>query len=97
MVVLRLMFLTWQNTKQEKNNREILTAAGKIYEKYTTFADNYITLGNQINTARNTYDRGMGQLREGRGNLSKQLQDLLKYGVSPTKQIPDDAKSLENN
>lgn len=95
MVVLRLMFLTWQNTRQEKNNREILSAAGKIYEKYTTFAESYVTLGNQINTARNTYDKGMGQLREGRGNMSKQLQDLLKYGITPTKQIPEEAKPLE--
>ncbi len=95
MVVLRLMFLTWQNTRQEKNNRDILLAAGKIYEKYTTFAEGYVTLGNQLNTARNTYDKGMGQLREGRGNLSKQLQELLKYGVTPSKQIPEEAKSLE--
>lgn len=95
MVVLRLMFLTWQNTRQEKNNRDILLAAGKIYEKYTTFAEGYVTLGNQLNTARNTYDKGMGQLREGRGNLSKQLQELLKYGVTPSKQIPEEVKSLE--
>lgn len=95
MVVLRLMFLTWQNTRQEKNNRDILLAAGKIYEKYTTFAEGYVTLGNQLNTVRNTYDKGMGQLREGRSNLSKQLQDLLKYGVTPSKQIPEEAKSLE--
>lgn len=94
MVVLRLMFLTWQNTRQEENNREILQAAGKIYEKYTNFAESYVTLGNQINTARTTYEKGLGQLREGRGNLSKQLQDLLKYGVTPTKQIPEDVKSI---
>lgn len=95
MVVLKLMFLTWQNTRQEKNNRAILTAVSKIYEKYSTFAEGYITLGNQLNTARNTYDKGLGQLRDGKGNLSKQLQDLLRYGVTPTKQIPDAAKSLE--
>ena len=95
MVVLKLMFLTWQNTRQEKNNRAILSAASKIYEKYSTFAEGYITLGNQLNTARNTYDKGLGQLRDGKGNLSKQLQDLLRYGATPSKQIPDAAKSLE--
>ena len=94
MVVLRLMFLTWQNTRQEENNRNILLAAGKIYEKYTTFADGYVALGNQLNTARTTYERGLGQLREGRGNLSKQLQNLLKYGVTPSKQMPDEVKSI---
>lgn len=94
MVVLRLMFLTWQNTRQEENNKNILLAAGKIYEKYTTFAEGYVALGNQLNTARTTYERGLGQLREGRGNLSKQLQNLLKYGVTPSKQIPEEIRSI---
>lgn len=94
MVVLRLMFLTWQNTRQEENNKNILLAAGKIYEKYTTFAEGYVSLGNQLNTARTTYERGLGQLREGRGNLSKQLQNLLKYGVTPSKQIPEEIRSI---
>lgn len=96
MVVLKLMFLTWQNTRQEKNNRAILDAAGKIYEKYCTFAEGYITLGNQLNTARNSYDKCLNQLRDGRGNLSKQLQDLMKYGVTAVKQIPEGAASSSN-
>ena len=95
MVVLKLMFLTWQNTRQEKNNRAILDAAAKIYEKYSTFAEGYVTLGNQLNTARNTYEKGLGQLRDGKANLSKQLQDLLRYGVNASKQIPEAVKSLE--
>ena len=95
MVVLRLMFVTWQNTRQEKNNREILESAAKIYEKYSTFAEGYVTMGNQLNTLRNTYERGMGQLKEGPGNLSKRLQDLLRYGVSPTKQIPEQIRSID--
>ena len=97
MVVLRLMFLTWQNTRQEKNNRDILQAAAKIYEKYSTFAEGYVTLGNQIRTVNNSYEEGVKRLTEGRGNLSKQLQDLLKYGVTTTKQIPDELKSIEGN
>jgi len=94
MVVLRLMFATWQNTRQEKNNRDILDAAAKIYEKYATFAETYVTMGNQLNTLRNTYERGTGQLREGPGNISKRLESLLRYGVSPAKQIPEQMKSL---
>jgi len=95
MVVLRLMFLTWQNTRQEKNNQEILQAAAKIYEKYSIFAEGYVTLGNQLRTASKTYEEGVKRLSEGKGNLSKQLQDLLKYGVTTTKQIPDQLKSIE--
>jgi DNA recombination protein RmuC len=90
MVVLRLIFLTWQNTRQEKNYEAIRKAAAGIYEKYTSFAESYIALGRQIDTARNTYEKGVGQLREGRGNLSSRLESLLQYGVTTTKQLPTD-------
>ncbi len=89
MVVLRLIFLTWQNTRQEKNYEAIRKAAAGIYEKYTSFAESYLALGRQIDTARNTYEKGVGQLREGRGNLSSRLESLLQYGVTTTKSLPD--------
>lgn len=97
MVVLRLMFLTWQNTRQEKNNREILKAASDMYDKYCNFVEEYVKLGNQLNTVRTTYDKGMGQLREGRGNLSKRLENLRQYGVTPVKQIPEKMQSLTDD
>ena len=90
MVVLRLIFLTWQNTRQEKNYEAIRKAAAGIYEKYTSFAESYVALGRQIDTARNTYEKGVGQLREGRGNLSSRLESLLQYGVTTTKRLPNE-------
>ncbi len=91
MVVLRLMFLSWQHTHQERNNRAIVDAASKIYEKYATFCESYILLGKNLDSARNTYERGLGQMRDGRDNLGKQMQSLLQMGVTPTKELPPDA------
>ena len=97
MVVLRLIFLTWQNTRQEKNYEAIRKAAAGIYEKYTSFAESYVALGRQIDTARNTYDKGVGQLREGRGNLSSRLESLLQYGVTTTKRLPTEMTPILGN
>ena len=97
MVVLRLIFLTWQNTRQEKNYEAIRKAAAGIYEKYTSFAESYVALGRQIDTARNTYDKGVGQLREGRGNLSSRLESLLQYGVTTTKHLPTEMTPILGN
>lgn len=94
MVVLRLILLTWQNTRQEKNYEAIRKAAAGIYEKYAVFAENYLTLGRQIDTIRTTYDKGVGQLREGRGNLSSRLESLLQYGVTTTKSLPEDIQPI---
>lgn len=97
MVVLRLILLTWQNTRQEKNYEAIRKAAAGIYEKYAVFAENYLTLGRQIDTIRTTYDKGVGQLREGRGNLSSRLESLLQYGVTTTKSLPEDMQPILGN
>lgn len=97
MVVLRLILLTWQNTRQEKNYEAIRKAAAGIYEKYAVFAENYLTLGRQIDTIRTTYDKGVGQLREGRGNLSSRLESLLQYGVTTTKSLPEDIQPILGN
>jgi DNA recombination protein RmuC len=97
MVVLRLILLTWQNTRQEKNYEAIRKAAAGIYEKYTSFAESYVALGRQIDTARNTYEKGVGQLREGRGNLSSRLESLLQYGVTTTKHLPTEMTPILGN
>lgn len=94
MVVLRLIFLTWQNTRREKNYENICKAASKIYDKFVVFANSYVTLGNQLNTVRTTYERGTSQLREGNGNLSSQLQKLLRFGATSAKVIPEELQSL---
>lgn len=94
MVVLRLILLTWQNTRQEKHYEAIRKAAAGIYEKYATFAESYIQLGNQLTTLQSTYQKGAGQLREGRGNLSSRLEDLLQYGVTPNKSIPSNMQAV---
>ena len=90
MVVLRLILLTWQNSRQEKHYEAIRKTSAGIYEKYVTFVESYIRLGNQINTMRGTYETGVSQLREGRGNLSSRLESLLQYGVTTTKRLPAD-------
>jgi DNA recombination protein RmuC len=89
-VVLHLILMTWQNTRQEKNYQAIRKAASGIYEKYVTFAESYLALGRQIDAARATYEKGVGQLREGRGNLSSKLESLLQYGVTTSKHLPEE-------
>lgn len=95
MVVLRLMFLTWQNTRQEKTNREILNTAGKLYDKYVSFTDSYLALGGQITSLQNLFDKGLGQLRDGKGNFSRQLENLRRYGISNTKELSEEVKPLD--
>ena len=86
----------WIHSEQE-STEFFGNIASKIYEKYSVFAEGYVSLGNQLRTVNNSYEEGVKRLTEGRGNLSKQLQDLLKYGVTTTKRIPDELKSIDTS
>lgn len=97
MVVLKLIFLTWQNTRQEKNYEAIKQLAAGVFEKYTLFAENFVSLGSQLNTLQNTYEKSIGQLRDGKGNLSSRIEKLRMYGVTTTKSIPEKVQSLDDD
>ena len=77
----------WKQDLQNKNAEEIARQAGNLYDKFVGFTDDLIRLGEQMNTARKTYDGAMNKMVEGSGNITKRIQDLKKLGVNPTKTI----------
>ncbi|MBQ0119014.1 MAG: DNA recombination protein RmuC [Paludibacteraceae bacterium] len=85
MMVLFLVWQSWQSTHQEDNCRAILEAAADMCDKMTGVVDTFTTLGNQFDTATRTYERAMGQLSEGRGNLLGKMESLKSLGVVATK------------
>ncbi len=95
MVVLNLVHISWQNTRQEENNRKIVEAAQKLYEKFSVFAETFVTLGKQMGTVVRTYQHAQSQLREGPGNLSGRIIGLKDYGISPIKELPKDVEPLD--
>lgn len=97
MVVLKLIFLTWQNTRQEKNYEAIKQLAAGVYEKYSIFAESYVQIGSHLNALQNTYEKSIGQLRDGKGNLSSRIEKLRMYGVTTTKSIPEKVQSLDDD
>lgn len=85
MMVLFLVWQSWQSTHQEDNCRAILDAAADMCDKMTGVVDTFTTLGNQFDTASRTYEKAMGQLSEGRGNLLGKMESLKELGVVTTK------------
>lgn len=86
MMVLFLVWQSWKSTHQEDNCKAILDTAADMCDKMITVVDSFRTLGNQLDTTTRTYERAMGQLSEGRGNLSSKLESLKQLGVVSTKQ-----------
>lgn len=87
MLALNLILVTWRNTRQEDNCREILKTAEGLYEKFCGFTDTFVKVGSQFATAQKSYDEALGQLKNGRGNISNRFNDLLQLGVNSPKKI----------
>ena len=89
MLALKLILQTWRNTRQEESCQKIIDAAKKIYEKYCSFTDSMNEVGEQLSRAQKSYDKAVGQMKEGRGNLSGCINGLIELGVQSPKKIND--------
>ena len=87
MLALKLILQTWRNTRQEESCLKIIDAAKKIYEKYRVFTETMSDVGKQLNRARDSYDKAVSQMKEGKGNLSGCINGLIGLGVQSTKTI----------
>ncbi len=95
MLVLRLVDYCWQSSRQEENTKEILETAGRLYDKFATFAATFEKMDKGIASLRNTYNTALSQLRDGKGNISRQVEGLLRLGVKSQKAIPDQLRSTD--
>lgn len=86
---LKLITDLWNRDKQDKSAQKIVKQAEKIYEKTVLFTKSFEQVGKQIQQAQDSYLKAQNQLKEGRGNILSQTNQLLKYGISPKNVLTD--------
>lgn len=89
MLALSLILFTWKNSRQEENCTKIMKAAEELYEKFCTFSESFVKMGDQLETVRGTYDRAKGQLKDGRGSIISKFGGMQQLGITSTKQISE--------
>ena len=67
--------------------QDIIDSAKKMYEKFATFSDTFTKMGEQLLTVQRTYEQGTRQLTEGKGNFTRQLEQLKDKGIISDKTI----------
>lgn len=90
---VKLVSDIWRREAQSRNAEEIAKQGEKLFEKFVGFAESFGKIGSGLKGAQDAYDKALGQLKNGQGNLTAQAQKLLKLGVKTTRSLP---KSLEN-
>ena len=88
MIALRTAANVWHVERRNRNADEIASRAGRVYDKVFLFIASMDRLGRAIGTAHEHYDRAMGQLARGNGNVLWQLEQLKALGAKTNRSLP---------
>lgn len=84
---LKLFSDLWRREWQNKNAMEIAKRGEALYEKFVGFTKTFEEIGNSIKSSQEKYEKALGQLKDGRGNLVQQAVQLKKLGLKSDKNI----------
>jgi DNA recombination protein RmuC len=90
LATMRTVASVWSVHKQNRNAQEIARRAGLLYDKFAGFVENLQGVGERLNQAQQSYDKALGQLSTGSGNLLRQTDQLRELGARNTRQLDRD-------
>ncbi|SEF84311.1 DNA recombination protein RmuC [Marinobacterium lutimaris] len=85
---LNIVRQLWRFEDQSKHTAELADRADKFYRKLNAFLNSMLDVGKKLDQAKGSYDRALGQLTDGRGNLIKQASEFKDLGVAVQKELP---------
>lgn len=87
LATLRMIEYFWQNEHQSRNAVEIAERASSLYDKLRGFLTDMEKLGLQLDNCKDTYDKAINKLSQGRGNLISQAAKFPELGVKVKEKI----------
>lgn len=84
---LKIISTTWKHEYQNRNALEIADRGKLLLEKFVGFAEDFEKIGVQIDRTSSIYSDAMKKLRDGRGSLVSQAQQLEQLGIRATKKL----------
>ena len=85
--LLKMFSDLWRREWQNRNAMEIVKRGEALYEKIVGFTKTFEEIGNGIKASQDKYDKALGQLKDGKGNVVTQAEQLRKLGLKSDKKI----------
>lgn len=86
---LRTIANIWKHEYQNENILEIVKESEKMYDKFKSFSDDLLRIGDRMKQSKDAYDDAMNKLVAGKGNLVTRAEKLKKLGANPTKSLDE--------
>jgi DNA recombination protein RmuC len=87
-IALRTIANIWKQEYQNRNVLEIAKQSGALYDKFVTFTEDLISVGNRIDQTKSSYIDAMKKLTDGSGNLVRRAEKIKELGAKTSKQLP---------
>ena len=97
LATLRTIAHIWRNEQQNQNALAIAKEGGKLYDKFVGFVNTLEGVGKNLDQAQGQFQKAMGQLVNGRGNLVSKANKLRQLGVQSGKILPEHYQISEDD
>lgn len=88
LVTLKTVAALWRQDRQARNVQEIARRGGLLYDKFEGLYRDLEELGKCLAKAQGSYDDVLSKLKDGKGNLISQVEELKTLGAKAQKALP---------
>jgi DNA recombination protein RmuC len=88
LIALKTIASLWRREFQNRNAFEIAKKSGALLDKFKLFVDDLISVGSNLRTTKDNYDKAMNKLVDGKGNLVSRTEKIRELGAKATKSLP---------
>jgi len=88
LIALKTIASLWRREFQNRNALEIAKKSGDLLDKFKLFVDDLISIGNNLRTTKDNYDKAMNKIVDGKGNLISRAEKIKELGAKTSKSLP---------
>ena len=88
LVTLKTAAMLWKQDRQSENLMEIVKRGGQLYDKFVGLYEDLQEIKGNLNKTQNSFDSALSKIKDGRGNLLRQVEDLKTLGAKANKSLP---------
>lgn len=86
----------WKQDNQTKNALDIADEGAKLYDKFIGFIDDFIKIGDRLDSAKDLHNQALKKAKTGSGNLVNRIEKMRILGLKTRKQLPESLKDHES-
>lgn len=87
LMALQLAYNLWQKERQTRNVEAIFKKAASIYDKCVGLSQSFEDVGKNLHKALDSHEEAMRRFNSGKGNLTRQVEDLRQMGITTSKRL----------